>query len=721
MILLTALCLIEAVQLLLLLLRFWALPPLAVFCVFILIVLAGLGVVICLLKDRFNSDGFHKGLCLFVVIEGALTACLLESAFKQIVYDYQPQLAKGAFDAVMAAAILNKIFWPKVKSFLFSFYAFLIEARNRRGLSLLIDAGMVIFVIVLIYVPDVHGVIARMFIGEQFHHWDFFMAPAWDFLKGGKPFVDVISQYGVGVPVVMGFAGKLLGGFSYERIFILLMSVCIIYYICVYVFLRAWIVSIPICLFAMFVGIKIQMFHPGINPFVMTYPSSIVMRNVFDILFFLVMLGHLRHGKDIYMWAAAVLCALAVFNLTDTGVYLTAAFYAYILMQVTLPPLKEGKHVGMRDWLKGAGYVFCVPVLVLMLFYAVVGRHVFTPLFWYNMQEYIIYFLAGPGMYPMTENMRYHFFWNTLVSIVMPLVYLSSILFIGILSYWRKIDRIYIIVIILGVYGLGLYHYYVARSVMTSFYVSGLPFVFVMCFWFKMALERLKQSWHFPVKIGAVILSFFALMTTHQVSAYPNLINFSRNPLVDTKVTLPFPDLRRYFNHLYLNYGPENKTAVNSLGGKDEWLVTQADFSNDMQVKRFYDQEFNFAQDAALIAKLTAPGERTAVLSSFEVKLLMQADRPAFFYFTPLLVSRPMHMRMFPLENVHSAAYLTTTMKQLKESPPRHIFMERIFLQNDLPQAYQRDIPRLLVILDYIRKNYEPFAYGKYLVAMKIK
>ena len=68
---------------------------------------------------------------------------------------------------------------------------------------------------------------------------------------------------------------------------------------------------------------------------------------------------------------------------------------------------------------------------------------------------------------------------------------------------------------------------------------------------------------------------------------------------------------------------------------------------------------------------------------------------------------------------MHSAAYLKKTMRQLVEGNPKFIFMERLFLEDQVPQAYKDDYPRLLVMISYIRKHYTPFAYGQYLVAMK--
>ncbi len=711
--LLSAVALIETLQALLLVLRFVDLPPLGACWVFLGLLLIFHTAAMYLGRGRRFDD--RKGsLLLYAGLQAVLTAILIEAAYKLVIYDYQPQLARGAFDVVMTAAVLAKIFWKQLKIFLVAAYGLVVRLPNRAAVTVLADVLVVAFLVLFIYVPDGRGALARMFIGEQFHHWDFFMAPAWAYLKGALPYVDVISQYGVGIPVVMGLAGKFFGGFSYERIFSLFVILVIMYYIGLYVFLRQWLKSLPIALCVLFMGIKTQMFHPGVNPFVFTYPSSIVLRNILDVFFFFTILAHLNNGRQVFLWLAALLAGLAIFNLTDTGVYLTGAFYVYVLFNALMPQSRLA-------WPVAAGLVTAVPVLVMALFYAVVGHHVFTGMFWYNIQEYIVYFLAGHGMVPMTEDIHYHFYWQAFMSVAMPLLYIFTMLLVGILCYLQKIDRRHIFVVVLCVYGLGLYHYFVARSVLTSYYVSGLPFFLVLGFWIKAVMGRLNLAWRLPLGICGAAIAFFALMTTHQVSAYPNVFNFSRNPLVDPAVTLPWPDERRYFNHLFITMGPESKLPVNSLGETDEWLFLQSDFKSDDQVKKFYDQEFDLKEDAKLIASLTRPDEAVAMVSSFEVRLLMQADRKPFFYFMPVLFSRPMHMRTYPLECVHSAGYLKKMMDQMKDGRPPYIFMERVFLQTEVPPSYKDDYTRLLEIVGYIRAHYEPVSYGKYLVAMKRK
>ena len=62
----------------------------------------------------------------------------------------------------------------------------------------------------LLYIPDTKAVLARMFFGDQLHHFDSFLAPAWAFTKAAVLNVDIMTEYGVGIPVMMSWFTKLM-------------------------------------------------------------------------------------------------------------------------------------------------------------------------------------------------------------------------------------------------------------------------------------------------------------------------------------------------------------------------------------------------------------------------------------------------------------------------------------------------------------------------------
>ena len=77
--------------------------------------------------------------------------------------------------------------------------------------------------------------------------------------------------------------------------------------------------------------------------------------------------------------------------------------------------------------------------------------------------------------------------------------------------------------------------------------------------------------------------------------------------------------------------------------------------------------------------------------------------------------------RNFMVTRLFSYTQLQKTLAQLEAQKPPYIFMERIFLTPQVPQAYFYEFDDLIVLLRYVLSNYEPVKVGKYLVAMKRK
>jgi len=165
---------------------------------------------------------------------------------------------------------------------------------------------------------------------------------------------------------------------------------------------------------------------------------------------------------------------------------------------------------------------------------------------------------------------------------------------------------------------------------------------------------------------------------------------------------------------------PESfKLPVNSLGDTDEELKIETDFQTDAQLKDYFDSEFAFKEDAALIDQLTPENQPVPLVSSFETRILMQAGRKPFFYYFPMIDSRPMHVRMFPFTSLWTSDRVAVMLKQLEDSKPPYVFMERIMLTTQVPRIYQSLYPEMFYILSYLDSHYQPYRYGKFLVALK--
>ena len=80
-----------------------------------------------------------------------------------------------------------------------------------------------------------------------------------------------------------------------------------------------------------------------------------------------------------------------------------------------------------------------------------------------------------------------------------------------------------------------------------------------------------------------------------------------------------------------------------------------------------------------------------------------------------------MSFRVFPADAADTPSYVKDTLGELEDRRPAYVFMEKVFLQKDLPGSYQVDNARLLVLIAYVRNHYQPVEEGRYLVAMKRK
>ena len=273
----------------------------------------------------------------------------------------------------------------------------------------------------------------------------------------------------------------------------------------------------------------------------------------------------------------------------EVGIYLTLGFYAYVFMLLTLPSTKTKLFHWPVDIRKIIGLCVLPFISAFILLWMVEGHWVWTSEFWRNSTEYARLFLNGFGSLPYWDGLKDKQFFAFCMGFIIPAVYVLTMMIIGAFLYLRQMDTPQMFIVYVCVYGLGLYHYFVYRSAVTSYYVVCMPFIFVLCFWLQQILKPVPQQLRRIILSVLVFLTFGALMTGYLFTVYPNVLN---------------------------------------LAGLD---LTQE--------VAFYKKEFNFEKDAALIDRLTGPDERVALISSFETKILMQAHRKPFFYYFPMVVS----------------------------------------------------------------------------------
>jgi hypothetical protein len=646
-----------------------------------------------------------------LIFEGAVAFLMVSAVFKMLVYFNSPQLAQIFLIVLLIISIVGKIFYPELRKTVEIFY----RRVNAIGWGRYADAWWLAVIVLMIYMPDLERVMALIYIGDWVHHFDFFlMSPGWVALCGHVPFVE----YGLGLPVIFAKIINGLGNFDYVPALAVMMWFVIIYFIITYFFVRYWLRSALMGGVAFLLVFRLQMFHYGVSPLVWCTLSASPVRFGLDILWMALLLVHMRTGRSRWLILAALYSGFAVYYMTSVGMCVMVSYFAYLLAL----PIASRQSPVIASKKKGIYYLcWTLPFVSAFLFFGITLKGlIFQKEYWHNLIDYMQMFERF-GSLPMYESLKYRHFWAFFMSMVMPFTYIITLLYTGACLYLRKgpMERLFLAV--LSVYGLTNYQYYVVRSAITSYYVNVLPFVLIVCFWFMRCLEFLPLIWQKRIKAVAVILSFYALLTNQNYLAYPNLLNFSRNPMTDNLVIQRYPDRTGFFNSQYKKVREEDKLPVNDLGQTQEDMRTEDDFKNDQELADYFHRQFEFRQDAALIDRLTKSQERVALLSSFETKILMQAKRAPFFYHFCVLSSRPMTFRTLPpfADAPRTPDFLSDTIGEFEERRPEYVFMEKVFLQDHLPASYVEGNARILAVVDYVKSHYQPVEQGQYLVAMK--
>ena len=373
-----------------------------------------------------------------------------------------PEWARYFLYTVIALSVLSKIFFKELRMAGDFFYQYVL--RESAAVSLAADILFPVLIGLIIFIPDIQAVVARMWIGDSFAHMDTsLMAQAWAYAKGTKLNVDIYAPYGVGMTVFVSLIAKLSGGLSYERVIGILLTGAIIYFILCFFFLRLWLKNVCIAMAGVLLAIKWQMFHQGIYPFVFTYPYSTVTRYWFDIIALFLVLAHIRRGQFYLLVSAGAVCGLGIVHITDTGVYLLMAYLFYLAWWAFERIVHE--HEDYKNIVKAV--LICLATVFIstfIWFYAFVGNSVWSKIFWTHMFERADYFFIGHGNLPMYKSLLEGDYSSSLMGFVVPLVYCGALLTVMGLCFLKKIDRQHIMIAVLCVYGLGMYHYFVLRS-----------------------------------------------------------------------------------------------------------------------------------------------------------------------------------------------------------------------------------------------------------------
>ena len=620
------------------------------------------GALIFTFRQRLGEERFWRRFCPYICFMSGIAVIQIFAVFKIFLWG-NPWWARDLLYVFLGIGILARIFWPECWRLLSGFWAYLMSRTIPRWVYFLMDAAVVFILTLLVFTPNIGQVLARMFTYDKFYHFDsFIMSPAWAHHNGLLLNKDVTSEYSLTISIFFDWLMKLAGGFSYAHAVAIMIILSALYYFLLYGLWRYWMGGFGLAFFAVLLSIKLQFFHWGVVPLIWIYPSATPLRFLPDVFFLFFILRFTQTSNLRWLLAASIVSGLTLAWIVDVGSYMYLVFLlalAACVYQRGIKAIPQVMILGLFPW--------GIALSVLSIFY---GSLVLQASFWQGTTEFARIFLEGWGTLPITEGLKDKQFFAFCMAFVIPVVYTGTLLYsIGMFLFRQS--RPHLFMVLICIYGLGLEHYFIHRSGVTSYYAVIIPFIFVLLFWVKSLLSCLEPRWQIAIKIILCVWALTALTTSYLYMYYPNRLN---------------------------------------LSGYD-WSVE----------KRFYDQDFDFSQDASLIDRLTAPQDGVPLISSFETKILMQADRRPFFYYFPFMESE--HMQGDKQRNFYPHTYLSLqkTFSQLQDEKPLHVFIQTRLFEGPQAQAYEDTHGGFKQLMDFIRQHYQYQSQGQYLTALKLK
>jgi len=618
--------------------------------------------LIFLYRKRLGEDHLWREFLPYFCTMAVMAYIQIFAIFKIFLWG-NPWWARDLLYVFLGAAVMARIFWPECWRLMKGFWTRATVRTIPWWGRFLMEAGVIFILTILIFTPDLKEVLARMFSYDKFYHLDsFIMSPAWAHHNGLVLNKDVTSEYSLIIPIVFNGLMTLAGGFSYAHAVGLMIGLSAMYYFLLYGLWRYWTGSFGLTFFALILSIKLQFFHWGVVPLIWIYPSATPLRFLPDVFFLFFILRFTQNLDLRWLFAAAVTSGIGFVWTMDVGVYIYVTLLIAMAACVYLRGIKIGpKLLGLLlvPWIVALGvWSFCY------------GPLVWQNSFWKNSFEFAALFMQGWGALPITEGLKDKQFFAFCMGFMIPVAYLGTLLYSLSVFLFRQ-SRPHLFMVMVCIYGLGLYHYYIHRSGVSSYDAVVIPLIFVLLFWLQALLGRCHEHWQKVIKISLCAWALTALCTGYLFTYYPNAFNLSG-----------------------FDWSPE---------------------------KKFYDEGFDFSQDAFLIDGLTAPQEKVALITSFETKILMQAHRRPFFYYFPMMESE--HMQGDKLRGIylHTYARLEHTLRQLQEEKPVHVFIQTRLFEGPEAQSYEDSNEGFKQLMAYIRRHYQFQAQGHYLTALKLK
>jgi hypothetical protein len=405
-----------------------------------------------------------------------------------------------------------------------------------RGPAPFLDAAwgllMVVVVVSLAYVSSYRELAGRVFERDSFHHWDFFVVgPMIAHRAGAALGTEVYSQYGVGYPLLASWLMR-PDSFSYGKLIHFATMYGCAYFLAMAAGLRIVLRSRLWSTCGVHVALLFQYFHGvGARPTIWTYPSASILRYAMDVWFFLALVVHCRTGNRLSLLGAGAMVGVSLLLVLDSGIYLLAAFVAYLACRIILGRAAGGmQEISSCEGLVAAAQALATAAVTFLCGLALASRgSLFRRDFWHGYLEPIVNYSSGVSSLPISTGPQLK--WLVAFSLI-TIVYLSFVaaLLDGLIR--RSVGPLRLLGGCLAAYGLGTLLQFVNRSAYQNLFHGIIPFcvltVGLLAEAGRRIGERAKTSRArlaaFLIPCATLVLVSFGYMINPVVRQYPSLL-----------------------------------------------------------------------------------------------------------------------------------------------------------------------------------------------------
>ncbi len=502
----------------------------------------------------------------------------------------------------------------------------------------------------LLWLPDPWRPVGDAFGWDRLFHWSYtVLGPTLGILHGGTPGVDIVAHHGLGLPIGIASLTQLGLELTYANLVRAQLLGTILAFGLLAVLVRLLFGSLLWASAAFVLALGLQ-FGGGwaAGTFAWWHPQLGFLRNPLELALLLAIVQHWRSGAGRWLVIAALLAAMSLWWVTDTGLVNTLVLAVYVTSRTTLPILSsfrrapESRHLASLAAALGraagaaAVVLGAVTVGFLALTLATVGPAVFEPRFWSALAE-------GPWLYGsagLYARALDPFGLTTAHLYLTPALYVAFAAGIVVLALYRRAPAAAPLLLALAAWGLLLYQHFIRGSEPSYWFRHSLPWVIIVTYLLAHAASRLP-TW-LPRRAGQ----------DAPAAGWPALWLFLTGCVLLVGSFLSYP---------HALWGRERSAVECWTLAKAPWCIDRSRARPDLP------RPETVAAGVAAIQRLVPAGAPAAVISPLDVLYLHLAERGPLWRHLPLDHQPP------------TPAAVEDAVQRLTDRAPTYVFFDRDF------------------------------------------